>query len=100
VPCAIILHAARKAFIKEQPHALEHVTMQTPWHSLDFASEEGAVVGLGNEEALNEVACEKGLAERATYVLVQKVVDEEGAATYKYLGEPPSRFKETAFTGP
>ena len=38
------------------------------------------------------------LPERGTYVLVKKLLDEEGNATYKYLGEPPTRFRETAFT--
>jgi hypothetical protein len=35
---------------------------------------QGGVVGLGNEEALNDLACEKGLDPRATYILVKKEV--------------------------
>ena len=31
-------------------------------------------MGLGNEEALNDLACEKGLEPRATYILVKKEV--------------------------
>jgi hypothetical protein len=36
---------------------------------------QGGVVGLGIEEALNDLACEKGLEPRATYILVKKEVD-------------------------
>lgn len=71
--------------------------MTTPWFDLDFATEEGAVLGLGSEENLEAMAFDKGLSERATYVLVKKETDEEGTATYRYIGEPPTRFKEVEF---
>jgi len=74
------------------------VTLQTPLASLDFASEDGAVVGLGNEEALSELACDKGLAERSTYVLVKKEETEDGDVSYKYLGTPPTRFQDVTFS--
>ena len=39
-----------------------------------IAHMQGGVVGLGSEEALNDLACEKGLVPRTTYILVKKEV--------------------------
>lgn len=47
--------------------------METPCAQLDFAKEDGTVVGLGDEEGLKEVASEK-LEERTEYILVKREV--------------------------
>eukprot|EP00961_Rhodomonas_salina_P095603 1285778-Rhodomonas_salina.2 len=47
--------------------------METPCAQLDFAKEDGTVVGLGDEEGLKEVASEK-LEERTEYILVKREI--------------------------
>ena len=47
--------------------------METPCTQLDFAKEDGTVVGLGSEEGLKEIAAEK-LEERNEYILVKREV--------------------------
>jgi len=58
--------------------------METPWTKLDFAKEDGSVVGLGREEGLKDLAAEK-LDERAEYILVMREVCEPLHCHFKNL---------------
>ena len=104
VPCAILLHHARKCYMKEEsalpgrPPIELPVSMGTLPEMLDFAAIEGEalkVVGLGAEP--KDTLANTKLEERAEYVLVMKkeAAEEGEEATYiplctKYQDMPTS----------